>query len=137
MSSLGLFLDPCKASILAQSLIQLKEKPAAVLETFLSISNGSHFGSEGHRKPPCWLQLSRQMECFLWCWMCFSPRRVSVADVVLLGPASKHLFLSDEAVVWSAAPPLVLEVRHTLVWTSGFVIVIRHPFGLRTLPTGH
>ncbi len=29
----------------------------------------------------------------------FSPRRVSVADVVLLGPASKHLFLSDEAVV--------------------------------------
>lgn len=67
LSALGFFPDPWMASILAQFLIQIKEKPAAVLDKFLSrkyIWNGSHFGSEGHRvesNSPSWT-----------CWIVFT-----------------------------------------------------------------
>lgn len=132
-------LVPWMASILAQSLIQIKEKPAAMLDKLLSrqcIWNGSHFGSEGHPvTKAAMLDPTHQGE-YVGLLSC-SPRWVGVANVVLLSPACEHLFLSDEAMVWSTAPPLVLQVRYTLVWTSGFVIVIGHSFGLRASPTGN
>lgn len=64
----------------------------------------------------------------------FSPGGVYKADVVEFGPASKNLFFSDEAMVISTAAPLVLQVRYTLIWPSGFIVVIWHSFRLRMPP---
>lgn len=133
-----MFLDPWMASILAQFLIQIKEQPywicfwAGNVFEMVAILDQKVTKVQ---KAPCWIQLTRLdvLDCFL---TCCSPRWVGVADVVLLGPVCKHLFLSDEAMVWSPAPSLVLQVRYTLVWTSGFVIVIGHSFGLRVFPIG-
>lgn len=56
------------------------------------------------------------------------------ADVVEFGPASKHLFFSDEAMVISTAALFILQVCYTLIRPSGFIVVIWHSFGLRMPP---
>lgn len=59
-----------------------------------------------------------------------SPCWVSEGDVILLGPACKHLFLCDEAMVGALPTPLILQVGHTLICASGFIVVVRHLLGL-------
>lgn len=60
---------------------------------------------------------------------------MSEGDVVLLGPASEHLLLRDEAVVVPSAAALVLDVHQTLVRASGFVVVVRQLLGPRLFYT--
>lgn len=59
-----------------------------------------------------------------------SPCGVSEGDVILLGPACKHLFLCDEAMVGALPTPLILQVGHTLICASGFIVVVGHLLGL-------
>lgn len=54
----------------------------------------------------------------------WSPRGMDEGDVVLFCPACKHLFLRDEAVVVSSPTAFVLGVGHTLIRTSGLVVVV-------------
>lgn len=54
----------------------------------------------------------------------WSPCGMNEGDVVPFGPACKHLFLRDEAVVVSSSTAFVLGVSHTLIRTPGLVVVV-------------
>lgn len=56
---------------------------------------------------------------------------MSEADVVLLSPACKHLFLCNKAMVVSSSAALVLDVRYTFITAPGFVVVVWHLLGSR------
>lgn len=64
-----------------------------------------------------------------------SPFGVFERDVVQLGPARKHLFFCDEAVVVSPATTFIHEVRHTFVRPPGLVVVVGHLRGHRFFST--
>lgn len=90
----------------------------------------------------CLIRLKLELVAILdlqeWAWqpfaIHFSPGRVYKADVVEFGPASKHLFFSNEAMMISTATPLILQVRYTLIRPSGFIVVVWHSLGLRMPP---
>lgn len=72
---------------------------------------GSHFGSV--RWVPVLvaiLDLQKQAWLLFTITISTSPGWMYEADVIELGPAGKHLFFSDEAMMISTATPLVLQV---------------------------
>lgn len=62
---------------------------------------------------------------------CFLPFGMSEADVVLLSPACKHLFLCNKAMVVSSSAALVLDVCYTFITAPGLVVVVWHLLGSR------
>lgn len=62
---------------------------------------------------------------------CFLPFGMSEADVVLLSPACKHLFLRNKAMVVSSSAALVLDVCYTFITAPGLVVVVWHLLGSR------
>lgn len=60
---------------------------------------------------------------------------MSEADVVLLCPACKHLFLCNKAMVVSSPAALVLDVCYTFITPPGLVVVVWHLLGPR-FPSG-
>lgn len=62
---------------------------------------------------------------------CFLPFGMSEANVVLLSPACKHLFLCNKAMVVSSSAALVLDVCYTFITAPGLVVVVWHLLGSR------
>lgn len=64
----------------------------------------------------------------------WSPRGMNEGNVVVFGPACKHLLLRDEAVVVSSPTAFVLGVSHTLIGAPGLVVVVGDLFGSCLFP---
>lgn len=58
-----------------------------------------------------------------------SPCGMSEGDVIPFGPACKHLFLCDKAVVVPPSTALVLDVCHTFIRSPGLVVVVGQLLG--------